>query len=201
MKNPNRLKLNNRRVSKYMNCCSKRCINLVTLIIVILTFVQINVLTVMMIFHLKSNNIDAISTKETRIEKQEEDTQTQEWKLVIPKINVSANIQEGTSGEVINNYIGHFQETPLVNGNIGLIAASAGYKENYFERLEELQEGDVIIYILGNNKKEYKVTKNIEIEETDWSHLSSTNNNILTLITGILEKPESRRCVQAVEIQ
>lgn len=184
-----------------MNCCSKRCINLVTLIIVILTFVQINVLTVMMIFHLKSNNIESISTKETRIEKQEENTQAQEWKLIIPKINVSANIQEGTSGEVINNYIGHFQETPLVNGNIGLIAASAGYKENYFSRLDELVEGDVIIYILGENKKEYKVTKNIEIEETDWSYLSSTEDNKLTLITGILEKPESRRCVQAIEIQ
>lgn len=183
-----------------MNCCSKRCINLVVLIIVLLTFIQINVLTVIMIFHLRDNNMVAVNTKETKIEQQEKYGRTEEWKLIIPKINVCANIKEGTDGEVINNYIGHFQETPVMNGNIGLIAASAGYKENYFERLEELQEGDVIIYVLGENKKEYKVTKNIEIEETDWSHLSSSDNNIITLITGILEKPEYRRCVQAVEI-
>ncbi len=184
-----------------MNCCSKKCINLLVLIIVLLTFIQMNVVTIMMVFHLKDGHIAPTQTKQARIEEQEDNKKTQEWKLIIPKINVSANIQEGTSGEIINNYIGHFQETPTVNGNIGLIAASAGYKENYFERLEELEEGDVIIYILGDNKKEYKVTKNIEIEETDWSHLSSTDNNILTLITGILEKPGHRRCVQAIEIE
>lgn len=85
-------------------------------------------------------------------------------------------------------------------GIYGLIAASAGYKENYFSQLKDLIEGDVIIYIIGDNKKEYKVTKNIEIEETDWSHLSNREENMLTLITGILEKPENRRCVQAIEI-
>lgn len=189
-------------MSKYMNCCSKRCISFVTLIILIIIFVQINVLTIM-VFHLKGNSVEQIQTKETKVgsEKEGEYSNLEEWRLIIPKINVSAQIREGTGGEIINNYIGHFEETPFVEGNIGLIAASAGYKENYFSRLEELVEGDVIIYILGENKKEYKVTKNIEIEQTDWSHLSSTDNNLLTLITGILEKPESRRCVQAIEIQ
>lgn len=184
-----------------MNCCSKRCINLVTFIIAVILFIQVNVLT-LMLFNLKNNSIGVVSTKET-IESQEKNTykETEEWRLIIPKINVSAQIKEGTSGEVINNSIGHFTETPTIQGNIGLIAASAGYKENYFSNLKDLVEGDVIIYILGENKKEYKVTKNIEIAETDWSHLSSTNNNMLTLITGIKEKPESRRCVQAIEIE
>lgn len=184
-----------------MNCCSKRCINLVTFIIVVIVFIQVNLVT-LMIFNLKNNSIGVVSTKET-VEEQEKKAykEIEEWRLIIPKINVSAQIKEGTGGEIINNYIGHFIETPTFDGNIGLIAASAGYKENYFSELENLVEGDVIIYILGENKKEYKVTKNIEIEQTDWSHLSSTNNNILTLITGIKEKPESRRCVQAVEIE
>lgn len=184
-----------------MNCCSKRCINLVTFIIVVIVFIQVNVLT-LIIFNLKNNSIGVVSTKET-VKEQEKKAyvETEEWRLIIPKINVSAQIKEGTGGEIINNYIGHFIETPALDGNIGLIAASAGYKENYFSELENLVEGDVIIYILDENKKEYKVTKNIEIEQTDWSHLSSTNNNILTLITGIQERPESRRCVQAIEIE
>lgn len=185
-----------------MNCCSKRCVNLLTFIIAVVIFIQINVLTII-VFNLKENNIKSIQTKEIAVESQEKKAykETDEWRLIIPKINVSAKIKEGTGGETINNYIGHFQETPTFDGNIGLIAASAGYKENYFSDLEELVEGDVIIYIIGDNKKEYKVTKNIEIEETDWSHLSNRNENMLTLITGILEKPESRRCVQAVEVQ
>lgn len=184
-----------------MNCCSKRCINLLTFIFAVIIFIQINVVTIM-VFNLKNNTIETIPTKEIALENQKKNAykETDEWKLIIPKINVSAKIKEGTGGEIINNYIGHFTETPTANGNIGLIAASAGYKENYFSQLKDLVEGDVIIYIIGDDKREYKVTKNIEIEETDWSYLSNTDENVLTLITGILEKPESRRCVQAIEI-
>lgn len=184
-----------------MNCYSKRCVNLLTFIIAIIIFVQINVLTII-VFNLKDNSIKTIQTKEIALESQEKKAymEKEEWRLIIPKINVSAIIKEGTGAETINNYIGHFKETPTVEGNIGLIAASAGYKENYFSQLKDLTQGDVIIYIIGDNKKEYKVTQNIEIEETDWSHLSNKDENMLTLITGILEEPEKRRCVQAVEV-
>ena len=183
-----------------MTCYSKRCINLVTLIIAIVIFIQTNFLTIM-IFSLKNNDVE---TKTTKVEENKEKLSTQEtieeWKLIIPKINVSAQIEEGTDGEVINNYIGHFTQTPSIEGNIGLVGASAGYKENHFAELEKLQQGDVIIYIKGENRKEYKVTTNVIISQTDWSYLSKTQDNRITLITGILEQPENRRCVQAVEI-
>lgn len=183
-----------------MNCCSKRCISIITLIIVVIIFVQTNFLT-LMILNIKNNivqaNLDV--TKYTRKDKNYEEINEQ-WRLIIPKINISAEIKEGTSGEIINNYIGHFGETPKDNGNIGLIAASAGYKENYFEKLANLVEGDVIIYIKGELRKEYKVITNIIIKETNWSYLSATEDNRITLITGILEEPENRRCVQAIEV-
>lgn len=183
-----------------MNCYSKRCINLVTLIIAIVIFIQTNFLTIM-IFSLKNNDVE---TKTTKVEENKEKLSTQEnieeWKLIIPKINVSAQIEEGTDGEVINNYIGHFTQTPTIDGNVGLVGASAGYKENHFAELEKLQQGDVIIYVKGENRKEYKVTTNVIISQTDWSYLSKTQDNRITLITGILEQPENRRCVQAVEI-
>lgn len=174
-----------------MNCCGKKCISIITLIIAIIIFIQTNFLT-LMILNLK-NNICVINTKT-------QDVVNYEWKLVIPKINVSANIKEGTSEEVINNYIGHFIQTPKENGNIGLVAASAGYKENYFENLKDLVEGDEIVYIKGNTKKQYKVITNVIIKQTDWTYLNSTKDNRITLITGILEKPEYRRCVQAIEL-
>lgn len=183
-----------------MNCYSKRCINLVTLIIAIVIFIQTNFLTIM-IFSLKNNDVE---TKTTKVEENKEKLSTQEnieeWKLIIPKINVSAQIEEGTDGEVINNYIGHFTQTPTIDGNVGLVGASAGYKKNHFAELEKLQQGDVIIYVKGENRKEYKVTTNVIISQTDWSYLSKTQDNRITLITGILEQPENRRCVQAVEI-
>lgn len=182
-----------------MNCYSKRCINLVTLIISVIVFVQTNFLTIM-ILNLKDNSEESIVTKVEQQEQKLVEETEEEWKLIIPKINVDTDIKDGTSGEIINNYIGHFEETPYLDGNIGLIAASAGYKENYFENLKNLVEGDVIIYIKGTNRKEYKVITNEVISQTDWSYLSATKDNRITLITGILEEPENRRCVQAVEI-
>ena len=160
-----------------------------------------------MIFNLKNNSLETLAkTNEQKTDYENSKQQItyndteEEWKLIIPKLNLSTTIKEGTSAEIINNYIGHFEETPKDNGNIGLIAASAGYKENYFKDLKDLVAGDVIIYIKGNVKKEYKVTTNMAISQTDWSYLSNTQDDRLTLITGILEQPEQRRCVQAVEI-
>jgi len=186
-----------------MHNCTNKCISIVTLILAVMIFIQTNFLT-LMLFSLSGNGIKF--TKEQQIIGTQDavnasiQEETEEWKLVIPQIDVSSTIKEGTTQEIINNNIGHFTETPTEKGNIGLIAASAGYEENYFARLAELKEGDAIIYIKGELKKEYKVVTNTVISEQDWSYLKNTEDNRITLITGILEQPESRRCVQAVEI-
>ena len=39
------------------------------------------------------------------------------------------------------------------------------------------------------------------IKETDWQNLKETVDNRITLITCVEDKPEFRRCVQAVEIK
>lgn len=187
-----------------MNCCGRRCVSIITLIIAVIIFIQTNFLTIM-ILSLRNNSVGiALNSNEQMVEniKQQMNYEKMEdnWKIIIPKIDISGTIKEGTSGEVINNYVGHFIETPKDNGNIGLIAASAGYKENYFENLKDLDVGDVIVYIKDDIKKEYKVITNVVISQKDWSYLSSTKDNRLTLITGIVEEPEYRRCVQAVEI-
>ncbi|MCI8654894.1 MAG: class D sortase [Clostridia bacterium] len=121
------------------------------------------------------------------------------WQIEIPKISLTAPISEGTSTNILNEYVGHFEETQNIQGNIGLAAHNRGYPVNYFARIKELKEGDEIIYIFGENKKEYKVTLNIQISDIDWSYLENTEENKITLITCIENKPEYRRCVQAIE--
>lgn len=37
------------------------------------------------------------------------------WKLEIPKIELSAQIEEGTTNEILNQYIGHFENTSKQN--------------------------------------------------------------------------------------
>ena len=66
------------------------------------------------------------------------------WQLEIPSINLKANIKNGTDAETLNKYIGHFVETQVEEGNIGLAAHNRGYEVNYFARLKELKDEDEI---------------------------------------------------------
>ena len=195
-----------------MNCYSKRCINLVTLILAVIIFIQTNLLMIKLLsMNNKKEDTQELNSKISKLEEDiskiatkenfKEDLLQEEWKLIIPKINITAPIKDGVSAEIINSYVGHFEDTPNLDGNIGLIAGSKGYKENYFKDLDKLQENDVIIYKKADKQMQYKVTKNLIIDETDWSHLTNTKDNIITLITGIPEEKNKRRCVQAIEIK
>lgn len=137
------------------------------------------------------------NTNETVKEKITEDVNT--WCLEIPKINLKANISEGTTKEVMEDYIGHFEETTKENGNVGLAAHNRGYKNNYFQRIKELKEGDSIFYTYNGETKEYLVTKHVIIKDTDWTYLENTEKNTITLITCVENEPEYRRCIQGEE--
>ena len=128
------------------------------------------------------------------------DETKEEWCLEIPCINLRADIKEGTTKEVMDDYIGHFEDTKIEDGNIGLAAHNRGYKNNYFERLKELKEGDKIYYYHNNYKKEYTVEKHIIIKDTDWTNLENTIENKITLITCVENQKEYRRCIQGKEI-
>ena len=122
------------------------------------------------------------------------------WRLIIPKIGLEADIAEGTTDGVMNKFIGHFENTSIVNGNVALAAHNRGYPVNYFRDLKSLQSGDVIEYIAKGIKKEYKVETIAVIKDTDWSYLKSTKDNRITLITCVENEPDYRRCIQGVEI-
>ena len=136
----------------------------------------------------------------TEIDKIEKTKNKEEWYLEIPKINLKANIEEGTTKDIMDNYIGHFEETNKLDGNIGLAAHNRGYKNNYFENLKKLQNGDVLIYNYKNNMKTYKVIDSSIILDTDWKKLENTKENKLTLITCVENEPTYRRCIQAIEV-
>lgn len=121
------------------------------------------------------------------------------WQIQIPSIELIADIRDGTDKETLNKYVGHFIETPLENGNIGLAAHNRGYDFNYFSRLKEVIEGDEIIYKYKEIERVYEVVKNKIIKDTDVKVLDNTEENVLTLITCVENEPEYRRCVQAKE--
>lgn len=132
-----------------------------------------------------------------------EQTKTEEkndiWQIEISKISLKADIAEGTTKEILNKSVGHFEETQKEQGNIGLAAHNRGYEVNYFAQLKTLQEGDEIIYRHNQYINTYEVIKNIIIKDTEWEYLEETEENMLTLITCVENEPNYRRCVQAIE--
>ncbi len=124
----------------------------------------------------------------------------EKWQIEIPKINLIAPIAEGTSMSVMNEYVGHFEETPKSGGNIGLAAHNRGYKVNYFSNLKLLEKGDLIIYSYKGEISKYSVNETGIIKDTDWSKLEKAKQDKLTLITCLENKPEYRRYVQAIKL-
>lgn len=121
--------------------------------------------------------------------------------LKIPKLNIEAEIAEGTDDSVLANYIGHFENTSKWNGNVALASHNSGTNVvHYFENLNQLIEGDELIYTTTLGERHYKVFSIREITDTDWSITTESNENILTLMTCISGSPEKRLCVQAIEI-
>lgn len=119
--------------------------------------------------------------------------------LTIDKIELKATVKEGSTDEILKEYIGHISETAKYDGNIGLAAHNRGNKYSYFARINELEKGDKIKYKTKFYTRTYTVTKKEVIYDTDWSNLESTKDNRITMITCIKNKPNQRLCVQAIE--
>ena len=120
-------------------------------------------------------------------------------RILIEKIGLDAPIKEGSTNEVLKDFVGHIEETAKYDGNVGLAAHNRGNEYSYFARINELIPGDEIIYKTKFGERTYIVNTIAEILETDWSLLSQEQTNKLTLITCIKNKVNQRLCVQAVE--
>ena len=120
--------------------------------------------------------------------------------LEIPKINLKAQIKEGVDLDTLKTDIGHFPNSSIWNGNIALASHNRGSNvAHYFQDINKLEKGDLIIYKSEMGERRYKVTDILEIESTDWSKIEDTKENKITLITCVANKPELRLCVQGEE--
>lgn len=118
----------------------------------------------------------------------------------IPKLGVVAPIKEGCSQEILKVAVGHFEESSLWEGNVALASHNRSRYAHYFEQINELQNGDEIIYRTKLGTKKYSVYENKIIESTDWSVIENTKENIITLITCVKNNQAKRLCVRAKEI-
>lgn len=119
--------------------------------------------------------------------------------LTIPDISLeNAPIKESTELSTLATAIGHFTNTSIYNGNVGLASHNGG-DGDYFKDLNKLKVGNEIYYQTRFGVKRYLVKTIKTIDEDDWSYLEETEDNRITLITCVNGKSNKRLCVQAVE--
>ena len=120
--------------------------------------------------------------------------------ISIEKIGLDkAPIADGTDLTTIGKYVGHFENTSYLDGNVCLCSHNRGSNAAYFGEIKNLVEGDIITYTTKYETKHYEVKEVKQIEETDLSVLEQTEDNRITLITCVENQKELRQCVVGIE--
>lgn len=119
--------------------------------------------------------------------------------LKIPTLGLSVKVYEDESLESLAKGAGHFKSTSCWDGNVGLAGHNRGVA-NHFGEIHTLEEGDTITYTTLLGTRTYEVFYVGQIEETDFSRLGRTSENMITLVTCVRDVPELRWCVQAREV-
>ena len=121
--------------------------------------------------------------------------------LCIPALGLSGYVYEAEDEmEAMSRGIAHFKSTSAYDGNVGLSAHNISFDgtDGYFKNLHTLKTGDTVSYKTALGEREYEVSLVKTISETDWSYLSRSTENRLTMVTCISGKPTQRVLVQAV---
>jgi LPXTG-site transpeptidase (sortase) family protein len=102
-------------------------------------------------------------------------------RLVIPRLNVSLIVSEGTSQETLKLGPGHIEDTALP-GELGNVAI-AGHRDTSFRALKDIRAGDEIGLIAANGTREYIVQSLKIVNPDDVDVLSPSPEPVLTLVT------------------
>lgn len=178
-------------------------------LIVAMVFILLSVGSVLVIYggekYKNDNNNDV--TEEKTIEEQvidvlalDESDNNVIGYISIDKIGLEkAPIANGTDLTTIGKYVGHFENTSYLDGNVCLCSHNRGSDAAYFGELKNLSKGDTITYITKYETKQYEVKEVKQIEETDLSVLEQTEQNQITLITCVENQSNLRLCVVGIE--
>jgi len=118
----------------------------------------------------------------------------------IPSLGISMKLWEGETRESMRKGLGHYSSTSAWDGNVGACGHNRGSKY-VIGAIKNLEYGAAITYTTALGTRTYQVTYVGQIDNTDWSYLQATPDNRITITTCLEDHPESRICVQAVEVK
>lgn len=105
---------------------------------------------------------------------------------------------EGETTASMKKGLGHFTSTSVWNGNVAVCGHNRGAKY-VIGSIKNLDVGDKITYTTSMGTRTYLVETVTKISSSDWSYLSSTTDNRMTLLTCVAGDSSQRWCVQAVQ--
>ena len=119
--------------------------------------------------------------------------------ISIPSLKINLKVWEGETNASMAKGLGHYSSTSGWDGNVGVCGHNRGAKY-VIGSIKDLKAGDVISYTTIYGSRTYQVTFVGVISNDDWSYLQATADNRITITTCLADHPESRVCVQGVEI-
>ena len=91
---------------------------------------------------------------------------------------------------------GHFTNTSIWDGNVAIAGHNRGVN-NHFGKIHTLNVGDTIKLMTKLGERSYEVYSVAKIGADDTSVLNDSAENIITLVTCVMNQPDYRWCVQA----
>ena len=118
----------------------------------------------------------------------------------IPSLDINMKVWEGETNASMKKGLGHYSSTSAWDGNVGVCGHNRGAKYT-IGSIKNLKKGDTITYNTVNGTRTYAVETVTTISNDDWSYLQATSDNRITITTCLADHPESRICVQGVEVR
>jgi sortase A len=102
-------------------------------------------------------------------------------RISIPRLNVSAMVEEGVDEVTLSRAVGHIPGTALPGetGNIGI----AGHRDTFFRKLKDLKPNDQIDFTTHSGHYHYTVESLTVVDPSDVSVLEAKGGKVLTIVT------------------
>ena len=116
--------------------------------------------------------------------------------LKIPTLGLSVKVYQGTDADALRKGAGHFSNTSIWEGNVAIAGHNRGVN-NHFGKIHTLSVGDTIKLTTQLGTRSYEVYAVSKISVDDTGILDDSTENIITLVTCVMDQPDYRWCVQA----
>ncbi len=118
--------------------------------------------------------------------------------LKIPAINLTVKVYQGTDSTALKKGVGHFTNTSIWDGNACFAGHNRGVN-NHFGKIHTLEAGDTITLTTALGTRTYAVTSVEKVSVNDSSGTAPTTDNRVTLYTCVMNQPEYRWKVTAIQ--